>query len=150
MGAASLPPLPRIPPAEKMKASPDVRLFRLLMLISKIKDLYHLIELTSSTHTELEGWGWDRSFLLEGFEWERGWIWGTQSWRTTLQLIGIFWTCYQWMINLGNEWSCRHFDGKLKKVVLINWARIWKHHLHADWFHIPPGLKQADDQLNMV
>lgn len=34
---------------ERKEGSSDLRLFRPLMLISKIKDLYHLIELTSST-----------------------------------------------------------------------------------------------------
>lgn len=37
---------------ERKEGSSDLRLFRPLMLISKIKDLYHLIELTSSTKRE--------------------------------------------------------------------------------------------------
>lgn len=35
---------------ERQKPSRDLRLFRPLMLISKIKDLYHLIELTNGTY----------------------------------------------------------------------------------------------------
>lgn len=80
-----LPSPPGIPPAERMKARiTDLRLFRPLMLISKIKDLYHLIELpSSSTHTlDKEGWGGRGAFSFKAFfkvfEWERGW-WGKHN-----------------------------------------------------------------------
>ena len=88
--AAPLPPLPSQNSSsredESRELSPDLRLFRPLMLISKIKDLYHLIELTSSsTHApDKEGWGvvgrgaFSFKAFFKVFEWEWGRVWGTQ------------------------------------------------------------------------
>lgn len=52
------PSPPQIPPAkvESRQWSPHLRMFQPLILISKTKDLYHLIEHTkSNTHTHTQG-----------------------------------------------------------------------------------------------